>query len=88
MKTLNELIIEKFTTNESITESYSKSVGHKNVERSLSTLESALKPGSNLCKQACAALGDGAEKDFLAMQKLVEQLSVMWDEMNYELSHS
>lgn len=62
------------------------SLGFKNTTRDIAGLATRLEPNSNLCKSVCANLGPGYKDDFVKMQKSMQTIEDVWDDITKDLT--
>lgn len=68
-----------------IEESYTKSAGYKDVIQCLTKLEGYLSPSSRLAKAISSEMGQGYIKDFEKMQKLLGEISSIFEEIDSDI---
>ena len=68
-------------------EGYSKSMTYKGVVERIGALERMLNPNSVLCK-AISRDADNVVPEFKKMQKHIEEISAIWDEVEYIVAMS
>lgn len=64
-----------------VDELYSKSSGYDAVNKAVDTLEKSLHRKSHLAKGIAKGMGDSFNEDFDELQKLMNEVSYLWEEM-------
>lgn len=84
---LNEETIQDIEDNESqLEEAYAKSLGYKQTAEAIYRLERQFNPDGNLAKGIIKEGGSGYKNDFKMMQKYINKIIDIWEDIDAEIS--